>query len=279
MTDAKKAEDTSCDILESLCDTVKNNTDKPGADFLCKKGAFEFAAEVTCVEIETITKQSGIPHIPPKGGSGGHYDMITGTIRAQASRKVKQLSEYKCARLLIIVSFHSAANLLLGDHGAELLLTDEQGIAFPPPFENSHGKKPYPYTACDNTLFFESKEGVVSVKRESISAIWLVAVFREVKQIKGILHPRPNYHFQYELFPSVPFVKMKTWPIKNDTLETEWIRNTPDWIQDCEPAVWYFENSLEFQQRCWNAKSQNERGDLIKDAIEFVNHIKQVKVR
>ena len=57
---------------------------------------------------------------------------------------------------------------------------------------------------------------------------------------------------------------MKKWPIENNRLETEWIRNTPNWIQDCEPAGWYFENSLEFRQRCWNAKSENEKENLIK---------------
>ena len=139
MTEAKKAEETSRTMLENLCDTVEDNTNKPGVDFLCKKGAFEFCAEVTCIEIETVINQSGIPHKRP---SSGHYDMITGQIRSQASSKVKQLSKYKCARLLIIVSFHSGANHLLGDHAAELSLTDEQGLAFSPAFEDNNGKDP-----------------------------------------------------------------------------------------------------------------------------------------
>ena len=129
MTEAKKAEETSRAILEKLCDTFEDNTNKPGVDFGCKKGSFEFCAEVTCIEIETVINQSGIPHNRP---SSGHYDMITREIRSQASSKVKQLSKYKCARLLIIVSYHSGANHLLGDHAAELLLTDEQGLAFSP---------------------------------------------------------------------------------------------------------------------------------------------------
>ena len=153
MTEAKKAEETSRAILEDLCDTVEDNTNKTGVDFLCKKGAFEFCAEVTCIEIETVIRHSGILHIPQKGPSSGHYDMITGQIRSQASSKVKQVSEYKCARWLIIVSFHSGANHLLGDHAAELLLTDEQGLAFSPAFEDDDGKEPYPYTTCANTLF------------------------------------------------------------------------------------------------------------------------------
>ena len=279
MTEAKKAEETSRAILENLCDVVKDNTNKPGVDFLCKKGAFEFCAEVTCVEIETITNQSNIPHIPPEGGTSGRHDMITPTIRTQASRKVKQLSQCKCARLLMIVSYHSAANILLGDRAAELLLTDEQGIAFSPASEDDDGKNLYPYTNYDNTLFFESREGVLSVKRESISAIWLVAVSQNTKQIIGVLNPQPNYDFEYKLFPSVPFVRIKKWPIENNTLETEWVRNTPNWIQDCEPTFRYFMNSQEFRQRCWNAKSENEKENLRKDAIEFDNLMKQLKLR
>ena len=127
MTEAKKAEETSRAILENLCDTVEDNTNKPGVDFLCKKGAFEFCAEVTCIEIETVTRHSGIPHTRP---SSGHYNMITREIRREARNKVKQLSKYKCARLLIIVSYHSGASHLLGDRAAELLLTDEQGTSF-----------------------------------------------------------------------------------------------------------------------------------------------------
>ena len=276
MTEAKKAEETSRDILEDLCDSVEDNTNKTGVDFLCKKGAFEFCAEVTCIEIETVIRHSGIPHTRP---SSGHYDMITGQIRSQASSKVRQVSEYKCARLLIIVSYHSGADHLLGDHAAELLLTDEQGLAFSPAFEDEDCKDPYPYTNCDNTLFFESREGVLSPKRESISAIWLVAVSQNTNQIIGVLNPQPNYDFEYKLFPSVPFVRMKNWPIENNTLETEWIRNTPNWIQDCEPAIRYFENDLEFRQRCWNAKSENEKENMIKYAIEFDSFRKQLKLR
>ena len=279
MIEARKAEDTSRAILENLCDVVIDNTNKPGVDFFCKKGTFEFCAEVTCLEIETITNQSKIPHIPPEGCYSGRHDMITPTIRARAIRKVNQLSQCKCARLLMIVSYHSAANILLGDHAAELLLTDEQGIAFSPASEDDDGKDLYPYTNYEFTLFFESIEGELSVKRESISAIWLVAVSRNTKQIIGVLNPQPNYNFEYRLFPSVPIVRIKTWPIENNTLETEWVRNTPNWIQDCEPAVRYFENSLEFQQRCWNATSENEKENLKKDAMEIDNHMKQLKLR
>lgn len=278
MTEAEKAEEASRDILEDLCDTVKDNTKKPGADFLCKKEAFEFCAEVTCIETETVTNQSEIPHIPCKGSPVVRYNMITGEIRRQASAKVRQLSKYECARLLIIVSFHSGANHLLGDRAAELLLTDEQGLAFYPAVEDADRKDPYPYTTCANTLFFESREGVVGLKRESISAIWLVAKFQNTKQIIGALHPQPRYGFQYKLFPSMPFVRMKQWPIENNSLKIEWIRNTPDWIQDCEPAIQYFENSLEFQQRCWDAKSKGEEEDLIKEAIELDNFAKRLSL-
>ena len=130
MTEAEKAEEASRAILENLCDAVKDNTNKPGVDFLCQTGAFEFCAEVTCIEIETVIRHSGILHIPDNGPSSGNHNMITREIRREAGNKVKQLSKCKCARLLIIVSYHSAANLLLGDHAAELLLTDEQGLAF-----------------------------------------------------------------------------------------------------------------------------------------------------
>ena len=204
--------------------------------------------------------------------------MITREIRSQASSKVKQLSKYKCARLLIIVSYHSGANHLLGDHAAELLLTDEQGLAFSPAFEDDDCKEPYPFTTCANTLFFESREGVLSVKRESISAIWLVAMFQGTKQIIGVLNPQPNYDFQYKLFPSVPFVRIKEWPIENNRIKTEWICNMPNWIQDCEPAIRYFKKSLEFRQRCWNAKSEIEEEDLIKEAIKLDNFKKQLKL-
>ena len=276
MTEEEKAEETSRVILENLCDAVEDNTNKPGVDFLCKKGVFEFGAEVTCIKTQTVTNQSKIPHIALNSPSSGRYDMITRQIRSKAIKKVEQLSKCRCARLLIIVSYHSAANVLLEARAAELLLTNEQGIAYPPPFKDNDGKEFYPYTDCDDPLFFELREGVLDVKRESISAIWLVAAkFQNTRQITGILNPQPIYDFEYKLFPSVPFVRMKKWPIENNTIETEWIRNTPDWIQNCEPAIWLFEQSPAFQQCCWDAKSEKEKDYWKKEAIRFHNDIMQ----
>ena len=45
------------------------------------------------------------------------------------------------------------------------------------------------------------------------------------------------------------------------------------------PLFGIFENSLEFRQRCWNARSENEKENMIKYAIEFDSFRKQLKLR
>ena len=82
-----------------------------------------------------------------------------------------------------------------------------------------------------------------------------------------------------DFFHLCPLSESKSGRFENYTLETEWVRNTPNWIQACEPAVRFFHNSLEFQQLCWNAKSENEKENLKKEAMEFDDLMKQSNLR
>jgi len=224
--ESAKAEAVTFSILRSIFDDVQVAEDisTGGADFLCKSNGAEFISEVTCLEAESVAAQSGWKNEVPENGSAGSFGMITQMLRTKASSKAAQLSGYSFPRILVITCEHVAADVLLGSHGAETLLTSDTKIEVPigKPIENLDL-----VTDLKNSVFFRYKNGSLESCRRSMSAILLLSIFADKTLVVGILHPDPEYKFPIRLLPSVPFLRMKEWPPKNNRIEIEWIINKP----------------------------------------------------
>jgi len=224
--ESAKAEAVTFSFLRSNFDGVLVSEDisRGGADFLCKSNGDEFIFEVTCLKAESVAAQSGWKNEVPEDGSAGFYGMITHMLRTKASSKAAQLSGYSFPRILIITCEHIAADVLLGAHGAETLLTSDTKIEVPigKPIDNIDL-----VTDLKDSVFFRNKNGVLESWRNSISAILLFSIYADKSLIVGILHPGPKYIFPIRFLPSVPFLKMKDWPPQNNRIETEWVIYKP----------------------------------------------------
>jgi hypothetical protein len=224
--ESAKAEAVTFSFLRSNFGDVKVAEDisTGGADFFCKSNEFEFIAEVTCLEAESVATQSGLKNEVPQDGSAGWFSMITHKLRTKASTKTRQLSGHDFPRILVITCEHFNSDVLLGPMGAESLLTSDTKIAVPidKPID-----KAGLITELKDSVFFKSRNGELESCRRSISAILLFSILADKSLIVGILHPDPNYEFPIRILPSVPFLKMKKWPPENNLIETEWIINEP----------------------------------------------------
>ena len=165
--ESAKAEAVTFSFLRSNFDDVQVAEDisTGGADFLCKSNGAEFISEVTCLEAESVATQSGWKNEVPENGSAGSFGMITHMLRTKASSKAAQLFGHSFPRILVITCDHIAADVLLGSHGAETLLTSDTKIEVPigKPIENLDL-----VTDLKNSVFFRYKNGALELCRRSI---------------------------------------------------------------------------------------------------------------
>lgn len=221
-----KAEAITFSILRSIFKDVQVAEDisTGGTDFLCKSNGNQFIFEVTCLEAESVAAQSGWRNEVSENVSAGFFRMITHMLRTKVSSKTMQLSGYSVPRTLVITCEHVAADVLLGTHGAELLLTSDTMIEVPigKPIDTVDI-----VTDLKDSVFFRLKNGALESCRRSISAILLFSVLAKTTLAVGILHPDPEYKFPISLLPSVPFMRMKEWPPINNRIETEWVIDKP----------------------------------------------------
>jgi hypothetical protein len=224
--ESAKAEAVTFSFLRANFDDVQVNEDisRGGADFLCKSNGTEFISEVTCLEKESVAAQSGWKNEIPENDSAGSYGMITHMLRTKASRKAAQLSGHSSPRILVITCEHIAADILLGSYGAEALLISDTKIEVP---IDETIKNLDLVTDLNNSVFFRYKNDAVESCRRSTSAILLLSIFTDKTLVVGILHPDPAYKFPISLLPSVPFLRMKEWPPKNNRIKIEWAIQKP----------------------------------------------------
>ena len=207
--------------------TIAEDVASGGADFLVVTVNNKFIVETTCLEGEAVADQSGWPNGIPEDGSSGSFGMITHMLRTKASAKARQLSGYEMPRALVITCEHVAADALLGPLGAEMFLTSDTMIAVPIATRESIDEEVCLTTDLHDSVFFKFNNGVIKPCRQSISVIFLISIFADKSMIVGILHPDPQHIFPINLMPSVPFLRMRKWPLENQSIETEWVIHNP----------------------------------------------------
>lgn len=199
---------------------------KGGADFICHKGsAEEFVVEVTSLKPEAVAAQSNIPSAIENGGSA--FKMTTGQLFSTVRGKADQLSGYPGARILAITSTHQASSFLLGTTGAEFLLTSEPMIRFP---ATGSGGPVTVTTNLKRSVFFgpgPSGNQIVA-RRQSVSAVLLIALDDLRSSVLGLLHPEPARKLNVEHFRDVPFLRLAEWPIVDGRIRTEWVISSPE---------------------------------------------------
>jgi hypothetical protein len=189
-----------------------------GIDFLCHPHSFrKFYVEVTALDPEAMAKESGIPNDPHQ--PEGSFNPITWGLLRKTIKKVRQMAGLSHPRLLIITGSHFMSNALLCNLGPALLTGDTR---IEVPLHNIDS--PIRISSqLSNSVFFRFLRGKLQPCRKTISAILFMALSGNQCHINGIIHPEPIMSFDIKSLPEVPFFRLKSWPIIDGVIQTEWI--------------------------------------------------------
>jgi len=199
-----------------------------GADFICwaSMNPFakrtlenEFVVEATAINQEAVTRRSGIPtQITDLGG--GAIGLLTPNFWRKACSKIDQLKGHPMPRVLSIVSSHVGASVLINSGTALWAFTS--GEFFRHEISKADAD-PNRYADLKNSVFLElTAEGKIVPRRKEISAILLIAVDGAASTVFGMLHPEPEYPFNMEFLPDVPFLHIANWPPSDNRLRFLW---------------------------------------------------------
>jgi hypothetical protein len=194
---------------------------KGGPDFLCHSRHFsKFYVEVTTLSSETIANKSGIPDLDKCEG-GGNFNPITLTLLRKAIKKIPQIANLSYPRLIVITGSHPASYTLFCGFGRDLLTGDTITDA-----DSNKEEIPQLYYSEEefiNSIFFTVQEQNITPDNQSISAILLMANYCNRCYVIGLDHPEPHMRFDIRSLPEVPFCQLKSWPIINGIIQTEWV--------------------------------------------------------
>jgi hypothetical protein len=183
---------------------------------------------VTALTTEAVTSASGLTS-PMQLGSAVGFSQITSKLMSETGNKAPQLSGHEMPRLLVIATEHEGADLLMGSHAAEEMLT---GSTLFRVRVGDVEAKPEIVASLKNSVFFrETKNGgKVEPARQSISAILLMHIRSEGAYVIGVLHPVPVVKFDPAISDRIHFVRLRQWPIES-RFGIEWIGPAPSATQ------------------------------------------------
>jgi hypothetical protein len=206
------------------------NVGTGGPDFICRPNrAGKFLVEVKSLEPSAVLRRSCWPE-ENGGRRGGAFRMDTQKLKDAAVRANLQFRNcgLSVPRVLAITSSHENALVLMDCHAAESLLVSDPIPSIR--LENAG------MTATDlkNSVFTKPGDaGRIVPCLPHVSAVWLVGIFGDQSRLVGVLHPEPEIPFEPNLFPRVPYVRLRNWPILDGRMGVEW---TPG---KREPAGFY----------------------------------------
>lgn len=214
---------------------IHDKVDQGGPDFLCMgsvlscgmrnlikpTSADNFVVEATSLNPDAVERQSGIPNALDDL-SGGFFRLLSKAICNKAKDKRKQLAHSAMPRVLAIASGHNGIAALFNSGGAALALLD-----------------------LKNSVFIKLSNDKTQILpcRQEISAILLIAIYRDKSEVYGLLHPAPQYPFDIRFFPKVPFIRITNWPLADEMISpkwvpsTEWVISEPDPYNACHWAI------------------------------------------
>ena len=207
---------------QQMAPTLADAPGVGGPDYLCSPPSAEpFLIEVTSLKKDAVEKRSGWPDELTQQAES--FGMITPNLWSKTRAKARQLGDRDVARVLAICLRHIGAGALLGNLAAEWFMTSEPRISAPLSAPLNPAKQ---VTDLGKAAFLDFRDGAVTPVRQSISAILLVATWKNQLEVLGMLHPQPAVAFDYRTFREVHFLRLE-WPVMKKTLHTEWVVANP----------------------------------------------------
>jgi hypothetical protein len=189
-----------------------------GVDCLCMPDSGDqFIVEVTSLKRNAVELRSGWPD--ELNDRAASFGMITPNLWSKARHKTAQLAGNDVARILAICLAHVGASALLGPLAAEWLMTSEPKISMP---IGAHKGQTRQVTDLRKSAFIAVQDGNIVPVRRSISAILLIAIWRDRLEVVGMLHPAPAVAFDYRYLGDLPFLRIN-WPLSDGPISTEWV--------------------------------------------------------
>jgi hypothetical protein len=216
---------------------VKVNEDLKtgGADFLCRSvSGGEFIVEVTTIQSDRVTADSGYPDwsavesdgpLPPEQRIiTGNFGLITEDLKSVViERKLQQVDRYKMPRVVVVVSDHMGADVLLGREAARVLLTS--GWTWTTTYYSDGTNRTDLTTDLMRSAFLmpdQLNQAEIEPIFRKVSAVLLVALNQHAMSVVCIIHPEAKFPFNINTLPIVPWVYIREWPIVNGQIRHHW---------------------------------------------------------
>jgi hypothetical protein len=198
-----------------------------GPDFRCEPSpGGSFLIEVKSLDSEAVSARSTLP-LSVHGTGGQAFSLITHKLCSAAQSKASQLGGRGMPGVLVIVSSHDFAGLLMDRGAAKYLMTSTPHFSVP---LGSTGNEGHWETDLRDAVFCQpaalldaSGSQKFVTRYRSIAAILLVTIGVRETEVVGLLHPDAAHPFNPHLFPAVPYVRFAEWPLTSSNIRTEWI--------------------------------------------------------
>lgn len=198
-----------------------------GPDFRCSKQGRTFCAEITCMSIESVAKESGLnPFYSPDVDDCAH-DYLTNKIRYEICNKTPQCAKAKAPCVVVIATLHSQASECCFDEpAAEELLTATTYITRDLDTETHEPiGDAYEITRLENSAFIRPSKHYsnwIEHARTPVSAVLLCGFGSFPPSVIACHHPNPNYPFDRTLPPQIKFCRLAG-GYQAGPIEVEWI--------------------------------------------------------
>jgi hypothetical protein len=201
----------------------KADSRSQGPDFRCSIDGHTFYVEVTCVLIDSATKQTGIP----EGGHEGFHSFkifgMTQAVLQKCGPKTRQCANLDAPVLVAIGTFHTDAAghsfqpLLIGS-----VLTGQTGLSWSVDTETGEQGETEQSTDLKSAAFlrFNSETDEIEPIRSPISGVLLCGLTLRAEFI-GVLHPQPCCPFDPSWLPKIEFASVEI-DKDNRTLGVVW---------------------------------------------------------
>jgi len=204
-------------------DDIADGLSKP--DFRCEKEGRLFYAEATCMRVEQVAEDTGLPVRFDPSGKPRQFGLLTTRLFNEVRAKTRQCSGLEAPCLVFVGTFHWHASCVCVDpHFVQDLLTGSTGISIPfdPDLGHAVGEG-YLSTSLANSAFIRWAEGSgVEHARVPISAVVVCGLGRHPPNVYGALHPEPAHVFDPELLPHLPFCRLEP-GYESGSLNVSWI--------------------------------------------------------
>jgi hypothetical protein len=197
-------------ILQRHGVMVEPNEDLAGStrrpDFRCEKDGQRFYVEVTCVAIEKVVEETGLPHPTERGAR--HYSSLNDAFWGACKRKASQCGNLGGPAIVAVGTFHTTASVIcLGKPHIDMLLTGETKLAWNIDMRTGSAVgDTYQITELRSAVFLRpDKDTEVGFARGSISALLVCGLGVEPPRTLGVRHPNPERPFPSEILPDIEF--------------------------------------------------------------------------